>query len=1009
MEFKEELCDMFSQIWDHIPDKQQFVEEITMEEEVITTEMDVPTIVTHNTNVQLLKELEVNITPGLNPIKTLLIEEDECNDGRCDDESMHDEELPHEIEPIINYVKPDNIQTLKGFRRKRNALKDISNTTEIKVEPNKIVLIEEQNDDVNLSDDRHDDVNNNVPLSGVVIDNVLHKYGKNKVVNLRQNNQYGTFCKLSNINVICEELICNATQLNLPSAAVKRITFEFCKWLSDSEFLKLQCNQVTKINSKPSFDEWTNTPVSLYFDIPIIAKLLNIPYNLIVIKNGTLSEMLALSNDTFNLEPTNKIDFHVNQILAIIIDDFVTVPQLPLKKLWNISDLAKNTILPLDLCEDVSSYFKEEDKAIDTYITPYIDPRIIYIAHRDPTEFMFMLPNIPYLADLNAEVNVSKLADVCEFEYDRYRQALMCVDKLVEIHRWHSLVCFIHLLANGELTQSEQIFIAGISRTNEYYVELSPRDCLYNTIRASFKAYQTWFKSYRDNVRQFSEPTVKDVNKVNSNTIQGKEQTDHDTEEKRAKINVNALFFNTMIKHLTNQQHRLDFSDFNNQVTHGHFEALHAGVEFVSEIQVTRELCDIMRGNLSLDLDIISLYSKSMSDYLKMDLVVYFPEYHELRLIDATKQFKIRFVEFNCNDATIKMYKYTTTFHASMQKSYNYQLHMSNGMSNKEMFITCFRKETDLVTVKQLSLRNNYTYEGVIDKPIAIGKGRPNYPNTTNQPIEHQPKTSQVKHVSVEQGHLIDNYESMKFALCHQNYKRIFNNKLFTEAPISDENLFRLKLEVNTGQHILAFTHVSFYEDGRVKTTYVTFITVDIDCSHAHQALLPRCVFHMQKGKPVLYAANKTFVTGGSERRIEVVFNHLKEYIKRTGISSRDIHTITSQSDQLITTCLTPFILSSMSMRKAVQDNGDLSFTSQCVRKCQISFKDDRIKLPCGISVHESTVDLHKHACLLEYYRLGLYKEKNNMNRCGFSCVECYSRYPNQLCANVCRLVCRGM
>lgn len=249
----------------------------------------------------------------------------------------------------------------------------------------------------------------------------------------------------------------------------------------------------------------------------------------------------------------------------------------------------------------------------------------------------------------------------------------------------------------------------------------------------------------------------------------------------------------------------------------------------------------------------------------------------------------------------------------------------------------------------------------------------------------------------------------MKFALCHQNYKRIFNNKLFTEAPISDENLFRLKLEVNTGQHILAFTHVSFYEDGRVKTTYVTFITVDIDCSHAHQALLPRCVFHMQKGKPVLYAANKTFVTGGSERRIEVVFNHLKEYIKRTGISSRDIHTITSQSDQLITTCLTPFILSSMSMRKAVQDNGDLSFTSQCVRKCQISFKDDRIKLPCGISVHESTVDLHKHACLLEYYRLGLYKEKNNMNRCGFSCVECYSRYPNQLCANVCRLVCRGM
>lgn len=1000
---------MFSQIWNHIPDRQQFDEEIIIEEEIITTEMDVPTIVTHNTNVQLLKELEVDVTPGLNPIKTLLIADDECENESYDDDNVNDDELPYVIKATTDYVKPNNIQTLKGFRLKRDTLQDRSTINETKIEPNKIELMEKQDNTTTIKDNQYDVVDNNMPLNGVTVDKILHKYADNKIINLNQNNQYGTFCNIANINVICEELICNATQLNLPSTAVKRITFEFCKFLNETEFLKLQCNQVTKLNSKPLIDEWIKTPVSLYFDIPIIAKLLNIPYNLIIIKNGKLSETLALSNDTFKLEPTKKIDFHVNQILAIIIDDFVTVPQLPLKKLWNISDLAKNTILPLDLCEDVSSYFKEEDKAIDVYITPYIDPRIIYIAHRDPTDFMFMLPNIPYLAELNSGINVNKLDDVCEFEYNRYRQALMCVENLVEIHRWHSLVCFIHLLANGELTQSEQIFIAGISRTNEYYIELSPRDCLYNTIRASFKVYQAWFKNYRNTVHQIQEPKNSEVIKVSYNNIQEKERIDQNINGNGAQINVNALFFDTMTKHLNNQQHKLDFSDFNNQVTYGHFEALHAGVEFVSEIQVTRDLCDIIRGNLSLDLDIISLYSKSMSDYLKMDLVVHFPEYHELRLIDATKQFKIRLVEFNCTNATIKMYKYTTTFHASMQKSYNYQVHMSTGMSNKEMFITCFKKGNELVDVKQLSLCNNYKYDGAIDSPTTIGKGRPNYPNTNKQSIEHQPKTSQVKHVSVEQGHLIDNYDSMKFVLCHQNYKRIFNNKLFTEAPISDENLFRLKIEVNNGQHILVFTHVSFYEDGRVKATYITFITVDLDCSHIHQALLPRCVVHIQKGKPVLYAANKTFVTGGSERRIEVVVNHLKEYIKSTGISSREIHTITSQSNQLITTCLTPFILSSMSMRKAVQDNGDLSFTSQCVRKCQISFKDDRIKLPCGISVHESTVDLHKHACLLEYYRLGLYKEKNNMNRCGFSCVKCYSRYPNQLCANVCRLVCQGM
>ncbi|AAZ94071.1 VP4 [Dinovernavirus aedis] len=1001
MEFKEELCDMFSQIWDHIPDSQNFSEEIIVDEKIETVPMDVPAIVTHSTNVKLLEEMDVEIVHGLNPIKTLMFDginddDEQGNVGETRDEGYYT------VEPIDEFVKTKTVQTLKSLRRKRGVTSQ-DGADDTNKHDNMHMMLQNGHTSIQSIEIEHD---NAVPLSGVVIDNILNKYGQDKIFNLRKHNQYGTIYHISDVNMLCEELICNATQLNLPAAAVRRITFEFCRWLNETELLKLQCNQLEKFVSVDS-TEWFKLPVSLYFDIPIMAKLLNIPYNLIIIREGVLFQLLSLSDTTFELQQVEHLDFHTNQILAIIIDDHVTVPLLPLKKLWNISDLAKNTDLPLDLCEDVSSYFKEEDKAINTYITPYIDPRIIFIAHRNPTDFMFMLPNIPYLTEVNSEIQIDKLSDVCEFEYNRYRKALFCVENLIEIHRWHSLVCFIHLLANGELTQSEQIFIAGISRTNEYYVELSPRDCLYNTIRASFSAYQAWFKDWRANRK---------IQKIQNNgndslhtVIEVKSQQECPNIEQNTSINVNNLFFNTIIKYLDHEQHRFNFSDFNQQIAHGHFEALHASVEFVSEIQITREFCDVIRSNLPLNLDIISLYSKSLSDYLKMDLVVYFPEYNELRLIDATKQFKIRFIEFNCTKKTITMFKYTTTFHASMQKSYNYQVSISNGMSNKEMFITCFKKESNLAVVKQFSLRNNHRYDGIIDQPNIIGKGRPNYPNTKEQSVDHHPKISQVKHASVEQGHLINNYDLMKFALCHQNYKRIFNNQLFSEAPISDESLFRLKLEVNTGQHILAFTHVSFYEDGKVKTTYVTFITVDIDCSHVHQALLPRCVFHIQKGKPILYAANKTFVTGGSERRIEVVFNHLKEYIKETGIRSRDIHTLNSKSDQLITTCLTPFILSSMSMRKALQDNGDLSFTSQCVRKCQMSFKDDRINLPCGTSVHESTVDLHKHACLLEYYRLGLYKEKNNMNRCGFSCVECHSRYPNQLCANVCRLICQGM
>nr|BBN21019.1 VP4 [Aedes pseudoscutellaris reovirus] len=1001
MEFKEELCDMFSQIWDHIPDSQNFTEEIIVDERIETIPMDVPAIVTHNTNVKLLEKMDVEILHGLIPIKTLMFDDTNDDNGQANGVEIKDEGY-YTVEPVDEFIKTKNIQTLKSLRRKRE-LTNQDGIDNMNTQDNMHVTLNSSDTFIKQIDIEHD---NSIPLSGITIDNVLNKYGQDKIFNLRKSNQYGAICHMSNVDVLCEELIFNATQLNFPAAAVRRITFEFCRWLNETELSKIQCNQREKFTSVNSI-EWFKLPISLYFDIPIMAKLLNIPYNLIIIKEGVLFQMLSLSDTTFELQPIDHLDFHTNQILAIIIDDHVTVPLLPIKKLWNISNLAKNTILPLDLCEDVSSYFKEEDKAINTYITPYIDPRIIFIAHRNPTDFMFMLPNIPYLTELNSEIKIDKLSDVCEFEYNRYCKALSCVENLIEIHRWHSLVCFIHLLANGELTQSEQIFIAGISRTNEYYIELSPRDCLYNTIRASFSVYQKWFKDWHAN-RKIQIVHNDECDDLYTD-VKVKSQHKHSNIKQNIPIDVNNLFFNTMMKHLNQDRHRFDFSDFNQQITHGHFLALHACVEFVSDLQITKELCDVIRSNLSLDLDIISLYSKSLSDYLKMDLVVYFPEYNELRLIDATKQFKIRLIEFNCTNKTIKMFKYTNTFHASMQKSYNYKVSISNGMSNKEMFITCFKKESDLAVVKQFSLCNNHRYDGLVDQPSIIGKGRPNYPNTKDQSVDHHPKISQVKHASVEQGHLINNYDLMKFALCHQNYKRIFNNQLFSEAPISDENLFRLKLEVNTGQHILAFTHVSFHKDGKVKTTYVTFITVDIDCSHVHQALLPRCVFHIQKGKPILYAANKTFVTGGSERRIEVVFNHLKEYIKETGIRSRDIHTLNSKSDQLITTCLTPFILSSMSMRKALQDNGDLSFTSQCVRKCQMSFKDDRINLPCGTSVHESTVDLHKHACLLEYYRLGLYKEKNNMNRCGFSCVECHSRYPNQLCANVCRLICRGM
>lgn len=986
--FTDELCEMLSKIWDFIPETQEFAQGMNvMDNDEVSNVMidDTKIILTNATTLHDHTPPDVEITDDPIPIKTLTL-------------------LDEDITDILNNDDDDDM-TFCTKRTLQHVLQ---------------------------SDEEY---NHLKKCTDITVYDIINEQDKYKVIGIDDVYKYSEPIHLTDIDIACVDVFLASVSNNINDKQVKRITYSVSKPLPNHEFQKLQVNQMKFSTNDVSYEEWMSSPLTPCFDFPIMAKLLNIPMNVITIRQNKLVRISSLSEQSFELKEVSEIDISERGINIIINDNDLVIPYIQYSKMYHITAMFQDILLPLHLCKDTSSYFPDEDKYVDIIIKPYDDPRKLYIAHRDNNDFLLIMPNLIYLADVPnlEELKCNNVDSLCDYEYNRCFDYVSDINNMIHIQRYYSLVSFISGMSQLINANVGDQINRGVKRANECFLSRPGTDHNYirQNIIDSRKHYEALFNMIKasnttnDGINDSDDglSLESDINACTPNAstsvMEGTNNVCNNIEQplnvhEKSVIDADKLFFDVIRNQMDNLNNRHNYTEFQLDIPNQHYKDLSSNIYGTEKVDITRSLCSILRQNAESCDDVLTIYAKTIAEYLSSDVYVTFSKYDESRLVQFTHNPIIYHIQFDFSNNSIFKSRYSTTHHASMQKAYNYDYIQSDVKFMSNMFINCYYvHKHDHVLVHQIKL--------VIDLPESINtvydtypivtKGRPNYPNSISQNTFNETGTIHKKReiciLDVERGHIINNNYEMYGILKSFRYGKSFKKFLFSEAPKSDETLLRIHLTLNSGQHVLMFTHVKFNSENKPVSTYLTLYVIENEMSNVHQALISRSVFRIDSRGPILYAANKLCVTGDIEKKIQPFFSILKDHIRCTGIRDRTVLSNDCSVQHFTTSTITPYILSGMSLRKDANNNDILSLSTLCKRNNHMTInKDNMLGLPCGVSVHNTMVDIHKHTCILDFYKLGLFGEVNNMDRYGFKCGKCFSVYPNEICALACANSC---
>uniref|UniRef100_A0AB38Z2F1 Uncharacterized protein n=1 Tax=Quibebe spinareovirus TaxID=3078415 RepID=A0AB38Z2F1_9REOV len=217
---------------------------------------------------------------------------------------------------------------------------------------------------------------------------------------------------------------------------------------------------------------------------------------------------------------------------------------------------------------------------------------------------------------------------------------------------------------------------------------------------------------------------------------------------------------------------------------------------------------------------------------------------------------------------------------------------------------------------------------------------------------------------------------------------------LFTKVPSDASTKCRILIAFNTNQHVLVFAHTA---RGR---RFITILLIDVDTSHYNPVLLPRHVLEFKKNGEFLLHF-KTKFTPYQFEEMEPFLELLRHEFTVNRADS--IPVLEFYVENQITSAFTPFIMSSISLRRRI--NGyctSLSIT--CLSKSHIRIRNGILMMGCGFVPDLTCVDLHKHSCIPPHYQATPTALSHSYP--GIRCDIYENENPNDPCAVISKFHC---
>lgn len=433
----------------------------------------------------------------------------------------------------------------------------------------------------------------------------------------------------------------------------------------------------------------------------------------------------------------------------------------------------------------------------------------------------------------------------------------------------------------------------------------------------------------------------------------------------------------------------------------------------VDVLPMTVDLFSLITNNMDAYSKVDSpsmVFARSLADYIRSDVLIRFLDHNE-------------YVHVVCNEAaTLKMYLVSfkagllaevevhSTGSFPMNKSYNYNHDLVEANSLKNMIVYEYKQSNDVWMMTSYTHKGYYVHKGECDPKLTrqqIASSRPNYPDSVSQSDVIRPKQRQVVMMYDNAGHKILNYDDMlRDVTCSTNgessplHNLPIKRNLFTEVPSNVSTHYRGYLRISEAQYVIIFSHLRIDDSTASGVSSVGFTLVYYDTimkGSVVQPILPRIVYSLKKGIYTLEAN----ANGG---RIILSFaDAIQMHLTKLLGSGRKLRDYTPYHDVIqtiehVSLITTPYMLSSLSVRKCSMTGEVVSFTTQCGGTLGFKVMGEVLHLGCGIKVDHTTPDLHKHSCVLKYYR----SMKPDNRYPGFKCKKCGQVYAYNFCAERC-------